>query len=424
MVINNHAKIKKKPTVSFFGQLFTLYHAKNEIRNKYNQHRSTRSTASHHHRLYDMTLLSELVSFLQPWMIPLSIPLPPSSPLHPSSSLFVSNKSMEPETEPEPKPKQKPESESTLKHDIERIQETETKKEKEKEKPRRPLRAFPFMPRMYQCDTLFWNFFYILQTLRPTLSTSAPTTRTDLAWMFEPPTFVAEKQLKLKYADRFDTFKAQMKAVGLFPYVHIKDNLADMGTHACLSPKSFFALCLMERVNAVLVGCMPPTRTDTAVSTPTPNSNRFEQTSNQQCPQLQEQEVRLVHQLMCNCDDDAPIFLLFQLPLWNAKQKQWAFYYYVAWEATDDDCAHYSRMTSRAVPLSKCSIEYVCSDTGLKLPRKTKTTETATATTTAEKICTRTRTRTRTRKSATATNEHEHNREQAEMSVYVNDEAD
>lgn len=252
-----------------------------------------------------------------------------------------------------------------------------------KERGEEVMRAFPFLPRMYQCDTLFWSLFYLVKTVRPPTSESfaQSTNRAETAWMFEPPTFVAEKQHKMKYADEFNNHKAAMKANGLFPYVHIKNNIADMGERACLSPKAFFALCLMENINAVMVGCMPPPVSNPAQSTPILCPVRL--SHQKPVPRYEESEVRLVHKLICDCDNDSPIFLIFQLPVWNGKRKEWGFYYYVVWEATPADVSHYANMESCMVPLAKCSTSAVCSEIVVKKPktRRKKTGAAAAATT-------------------------------------------
>lgn len=95
------------------------------------------------------------------------------------------------------------------------------------------------------CDSLFWCFYMIHLTQSGGYA--------DSVLAFQPPSFLAEKPIKIRYAERFEGFKEQMKALGLKPFTEIRGDLANMESRACIGIKTFFALCLMEDLNVMLV---------------------------------------------------------------------------------------------------------------------------------------------------------------------------
>ncbi len=102
------------------------------------------------------------------------------------------------------------------------------KQEKEKEK----------FYKVSQTDSLFWCFYIMKNGF------------SNYEMEIGNQHFVIEKSTKLKYVEQLKNFKDQLKLHKIKPYSEIEDDLANKEK---ISIKTFFALCVVEGLNAILV---------------------------------------------------------------------------------------------------------------------------------------------------------------------------
>lgn len=89
-----------------------------------------------------------------------------------------------------------------------------------------------------QTDSLFWCFYIMKNGF------------SNYEMEIGNQHFVVEKSTKLKYVEQLKNFKDQLKLHKIKPYSEIEDDLANKEK---ISIKTFFALCVIEGLNAILV---------------------------------------------------------------------------------------------------------------------------------------------------------------------------
>ena len=89
-----------------------------------------------------------------------------------------------------------------------------------------------------ESDTLFWCF-YILKN-----------GYSNYEMEINGQYFTVEKQTKIKYVEQLKKFKDSLKLHKIKPYSEIEDDLANKDK---IGIKTFFALCIIENINAIIV---------------------------------------------------------------------------------------------------------------------------------------------------------------------------
>jgi hypothetical protein len=89
-----------------------------------------------------------------------------------------------------------------------------------------------------QNDSLFWCFYILKHGY------------SNYEMEINGQYFVIEKQTKLKYVEQLKKFKDAFKLHKIKPFSEIEDDLANKDK---ISIKTFFALCIMENINVLLV---------------------------------------------------------------------------------------------------------------------------------------------------------------------------
>lgn len=116
--------------------------------------------------------------------------------------------------------------------------------------PLQPLAPRPspfFNPRM--TDTLFWCFYVMKNGI--------------VAYEQEPATFVKEKEEKIKYVLLIRNSKELLKKHKITKLIDIENNLS---LEKNITIATFFALCILENVNAVILQNKPHVYSDICVN--------------------------------------------------------------------------------------------------------------------------------------------------------------